>query len=108
VCLTKLSERPWTHWYRHPKIRYTGKALPAPSPAKVGKTTDKYSIVWFQLALNRQITAGYIAGPALTVDGVYGSKTAKAAAAYWQRKGWSKKADVWSVGANTVKALARV
>ena len=48
---------------------------------------------------------GYYSG---TVDGVYGSKTAKAAAAYWQRKGWSKKADVWNVGANTVKALARV
>ena len=131
VCLTKLSERPWTHWYRHPKIRYAGTALPAPSPAKVGKTTDKYSIVWFQLALNRQIAAGELAGarpaagqlrenrqgmPAaggsfpepLTVDGVYGSKTAAAAAAYWQRKGWSKKAEVWSVGENTVKALARM
>ncbi len=108
VCLTKLPERPWTHWYRHPKIRYAVKALPAPSPMKVGKTTGRYSIVWLQLALNRQIAAGYITGPALAVDGVYGSKTAKAAAAYWQRKGWSKKAEVWSVGANTVKALARV
>ena len=108
VCLTKLPERPWTHWYQHPKIRYAVKALPAPNPMKVGKTTGRYSIVWLQLALNRQIAAGYITGPALAVDGVYGSKTAKAAAAYWQRKGWSKKAEVWSVGANTVKALARV
>ena len=108
VCITKLSARPWTHWYRHPKIRYAVKALPAPNPMKVGKTTGRYSIVWLQLALNRQIAAGYITGPALAVDGVYGSKTAKAAAAYWQRKGWSKKAEVWSVGANTVKALARV
>ena len=124
VCITKLSARPWTHWYRHPKIRYAVKALPAPSPARVGKTTDKYSIVWFQLALNRQMAAGNIAGTRdtrpgisasrdgrqepLTVDGVYGSKTAAAAAAYWQRKGWSKKAEVWSVGENTVKALARM
>ena len=107
VCITKLSARSWTHWYRHPKINYTGKALLAPSPAKVGKTTDRYSIVWLQLALNRQIAAGYIAGPVLIVDGVYGRKTAETAATYWKKKGWSKKDEVWSVGANTVKALAR-
>ena len=107
VCITPLKSRPWTHWYRHPKINYTGKALPAPSPAKVGKTTDRYSIVWLQQALNRQIAAGYIAGPALTVDGIYGSRTAVAVAAYWKKKGWSKKTEVWSVGANTLKALAR-
>ena len=111
VCITALKGRPLTHWYKHPKIKYSKATLPLPSPAKVGKTTDKYSIVWFQLALNRQLagnTAGRNVRPELlTVDGVYGSKTAKAAAAYWQRKGWSKKAEVWCIGANTVKALAR-
>ena len=107
VYLTELSERPWTHWYRHPRIKYEKTALPVPGPQKVGKETGWYSIVWLQLALNRQIAAGDIAGPALTVDGVYGDRTAKAVAAYWQKKGWSAKTEVWGVGANTVKALAR-
>ena len=107
VCITSLKRRPWTHWYKHPKIRYVGTVLPAPSPAKVGKTTDRYSIVWLQLALNRQIKRGYIKGAALTVDGVYGSKTAAATAMYWQRKGWTGKSEVWSGGKGTVKALQR-
>lgn len=108
VCITRLSTRLWTHWYRHPKIRYTGTALPAPSPAKVGRQTGRYSIVWLQLALNRQIAAGYIDSVVpLTVDGEYGRKTANAAGAYWRKKGWTKKLEVWSVGKNTVKALQR-
>ena len=105
TCLTQLKSRPWTHWYQHPKINYSGTVLPAPSPAKVGKETGRYSIVWLQLALNRQIAKGYIAGQQLAVDGVYGSRTAKLAAAYWQKKGWTKKGEVWGVGKNTVKAL---
>ena len=108
VCLTKLAERPWTHWYQHPKIRYAVKALPAPNPMKVGKTTGRYSIVWLQLALNQQIAAEFIKEPALEVDGVYGKRTAEAAAAYWQRKGWAKRDEVWGVGKNTVRALQRL
>ncbi len=108
VCITPLKGRPWTHWYKHPRIKYTQIALPAPEPAKVGKATSRYSIVWLQLAINRQIVAGYIEGVVLTVDGVYGSKTAAATATYWQRKGWTEKSEVWSVGKNTVKALQKV
>lgn len=105
VCITALGSRPWTHWYKHPQITYADTNLPAPSPSKVSKTTDRYSIVWLQLMLNKQIAAGYITGKALVVDGAYGSKTAAAAAAYWRKKGWTKGATVWSVGLNTVKAL---
>ncbi len=105
VCITRLSTRPWTHWYRHPKIKYTGKALPIPSPAKIKKTSDKYAIIWLQLALNRQIAAGYIGGAALAVDGIYGTKTARTVAEYWRKRGWSKEAEVWGVGKGTVKAL---
>ncbi len=107
VCITKLSVRPWTHWYKHPRIKYTQMALPAPEPAKVGKATSRYSIVWLQLAINRQIVAGYIEGAVLTVDGVYGRKTAAATATYWQRKGWTRKSEVWSVGKGTVKVLQK-
>ncbi len=108
VCITSLKSRPWTHWYKHPKIAYTSTALQAPSPQKIGKQTSIYSIVWLQLALNRQIAAGYIQGVVLTVDGVYGKKTAVATGTYWQRKGWSKEAEIWGVGKNTIKALQKV
>lgn len=108
VCITPLKGRPWTHWYKHPQITYTQTALPAPSPAKVGKTTDRYSVVWLQIALNRQITIGYIKGKLLDVDGIYGSKTAQAAALYWQKKGWTTKDKVWGVGANTINALKKI
>ncbi len=108
VCITKLLARTWTHWYKHPKITYSQTALPAPEPAKVGKATSRYSVVWLQLALNRQIAVDYIKGAALTVDGVYGSKTAAAAAAYWQCRGWTEKSEVWGIGNNTVKALQKV
>lgn len=107
TCITKLSARPWTHWYRHPKIQYSGVTLPAPSPAKVKKTSGRYAIVWLQLALNRQISAGEIPVAPLTVDRVYGRKTAVAVAEYWKRKRWSKKDEVWEVGKNTVTALSR-
>ena len=107
VCITRLSTRPWTHWYRHNRIKYTDAVLPAPELMQINGTTDRYSVVWLQLALNRQIEAGYIQGAALAVDGVYGAKTAQAVAAYWQRKGWSKEAEVWSMGKGTVKALQK-
>ena len=107
VCITALKKCPWTHWYKHPKIQYTGTALPAPSPQKASKTTDRYSVVWLQLALNRQLAAGYITGTALTVDGVYGTKTAQAAGAYWRKKGWTRENEIWGVGKNTLKALGK-
>lgn len=107
VCITKLSSRPWTHWYKHPRIKYTETVLAAPEPAKVGKATSKYSIIWLQLALNQQIASGYIKGEALAVDGVYGDKTAQAAAAYWRKKKWTIKSKVWGIGANTVKSLQK-
>lgn len=44
----------------------------------------------------------------LTVDGVYGSRTATVAAAYWKKKGWTKEDQVWGVGGNTVCTLSRV
>lgn len=106
VCITKLSGRPWTHWYKHSQVLYTDKQMPA--PAKVSKTTSKYSIIWLQLAFNRQIAAGHIKVYPLIVDGIYGSKTAAAVLAYWQHKGWSiagKKGT--SVGSNTIKTLAK-
>lgn len=107
VCITALKKRPWTHWYKHPKIRYAGTALPTPEPAKVGKATSRYSIVWLQLALNKQIREGYITGKALTVDGVYGKKTAVVTGTYWRKKGWTTKNEVWGVGKNTLKALSK-
>ncbi|MDE7325768.1 MAG: hypothetical protein K2N63_05775, partial [Lachnospiraceae bacterium] len=107
VCITPLKGRPWTHWYKHPRIKYTQTALPAPDPAQINGTTGRYSIVWLQLALNRQLAAGCIQGAELAVDGVYGIKTAKMVAKYWQRKGWSEESEVWSVGRGTVKALGK-
>lgn len=107
TCITALKNRPWTHWYKHPKISYSGTALPTPSPQKVNKSTDRYSVVWLQLALNRQIREGYITGKALTVDGVYGSNTAKIVGAFWRKKGWTTKNEVWGVGKNTLKALSK-
>ena len=105
VCLTKLSSRPWTHWYKHPRIKYDSKVMSMPSPQKIGKTTDRYSVVWLQLALNRQIARGIIEGQPLDVDGVYGIRTAIMAAVYWQNKGWTRKTEVWGVGKSTIKAL---
>lgn len=107
TCITKLNTRPWTDWYKHPRIKYDSTALPAPSPQKIGKTTSKYSVVWLQLALNRQIAEGIIQGKPLTVDGVYGSKTAEITAVYWKYKGWTQKDEVWGVGKNTIKALGK-
>ncbi len=107
TCITALKGRPWTHWYMHPKIKYDEKMLPVPSTKKIKKTSDRYSIAWLQLKLNAQIAAGYITGPALTVDGVYGSGTAKVTAAYWRKKGWTKENEVWGVGASTIKALQK-
>lgn len=108
VCFTRITARPWTHWYKHPRIKYTKTVLPAPTPAQINGTTDRYSVVWLQLALNQQIEAGYIQGAALSVDGVYGSKTARTAAAYWRKRGWSEESEIWSVGKGTVKALQRM
>lgn len=105
VCLTALKSHPWTHWYKHPRIKYSSKVMLTPSPQKIGKTTDIYSVVWLQLALNRQITEGIIQGKPLVVDGVYGIKTAMMAAIYWRNKGWTRKTEVWGVGKNTIKAL---
>ena len=107
VCITALKSRPWTHWYKHPRIKYDSKVMLAPIPQKIGKTTDRYSVVWLQLALNRQIAAGKIPVAPLTVDGVYGTKTAVATASYWKHKGWTKKDEVWGVGKNTIKALSK-
>ncbi len=108
VCLTRLSARPWTHWYRHPRIKYTEKMLPTPEPAQVNGVTDRYSVVWLQLALNRQIKVGYIQSAELTVDGVYGAKTARAVAAYWRKRGWgNQEHEIWSVGKGTIKALGK-
>ncbi len=108
TCITVLKGRPWTHWYMHPKIKYDEKMLPEPSPKKIKKTSNRYSIAWLQLQLNAQIAAGYITGPVLTVDGVYGGKTAQAAAAYWRKKGWTKNEEIWGVGASTIKALQKM
>ena len=105
VCLTALKSRPWTHWYKHPRIKYTNATLPVPSPQKIGKTTDPYSIAWLQLALNRQIDKKFMKGQPLIVDGVYGARTATMTAVYWQSKGWTQKTEVWSVRKNTIKAL---
>lgn len=107
VCLTRLTARPWTHWYRHNRIKYTDTALPMPESAQINKVTSRYSIIWLQLALNRQIAAGNIKGEILDVDGVYGSRTAAITAVYWQHKGWTEKTEVWGVGKNTIKALGR-
>jgi hypothetical protein len=107
VCITQLNARPWTHWYRHNRIKYTEKMLPTPEPMQINGTTDRYSVVWLQLALNRQIEAGYIQGADLTVDGVYGAKTARVVAEYWKKKGWSKESEVWSIGKGTVQALQK-
>ena len=70
VCLTSLKSCPWTHWYKHPRIKYDSKVMLTPSPQKIGKTTNIYSVVWLQLALNRQITEGIIKEQPLVVDGV--------------------------------------
>lgn len=105
TCITALEGRPWTNWYMHPKINYDEKMLPVPSPKKIGKTTSRYSVVWLQLKLNEQIAAGYIAGQALAVDGVYGRGTAEVTAAYWRKKGWTKDSEIWGVGESTIKAL---
>lgn len=108
VCITQFSVRPWTHWYRHPRIKYVNEVLPALEPMQINGTTDRYSVVWLQLALNRQIKVGYIQEKSLDVDGVYGAKTARAVAAYWRKRGWgNQKSEIWSVGKGTVKALQK-
>lgn len=104
VCITRLLSRPWTHWYKHNKIDYTNGTLPAPS--KVSNKTDKYSVVWLQLALNRHISIGEIPVAPLAVDGKYGTKTAVAVAKYWKLKGWGTKDKVWGIGKSTIKALS--
>lgn len=107
VCITQLKSRPWTHWYRHNRIKYVDAALTTPEPAQINGVTDRYSVVWLQLALNKQIKADYIQSAELTVDGVYGAKTARAVAEYWCKRGWSKENEVWGVGKGTVKALQK-
>lgn len=107
TCITKLNTRPWTEWYKHPRIKYDSKVMLAPSPQKIGKTTNIYSVVWLQLALNRQIAKRIIKGQPLVVDGVYGKKTAILAAAYWKYKGWTKENEIWGAGKSTIKALQK-
>lgn len=106
VCIKKLSGRGWTHWYHHPKIQYTDKALPVPL-LTIKKTSAVQDIVWLQLALNRQIAAGHINLPALVVDGQWGAKTAAAVKAFFAYKKWLATGSGYSVGKNTIKALAR-
>lgn len=74
ACITQLKRRLWTHWYRHPRIRYVDATLPVPEPMQINGVTDRYSVVWLQLA------TGYIQGVELIVDGVYGTKTVQAVA----------------------------
>ena len=106
TCITKLKDRNWTHWYKHPNIQYTDKQLP--TPVKVTQASDKYSVVWLQMQLNRQIAAKHISVPVLTVDGCYGAKTAEAVLAYFKYKGWSTNWSGKQIGKNTVKALTKV
>lgn len=106
VCITRLSGRPWTHWYQHPKIQYTDKALPVPL-LTIKKTSAVQDIVWLQLALNRQIAAGHINLPALVVDGQWGAKTAAAVKAFFAYKKWLAAGAGYSAGKNTIKALAK-
>lgn len=43
----------------------------------------------------------------LTVNGLYGAKTAQVVAEYWRKKGWSKETEIWGVGKGTIKALGK-
>ena len=106
VCITRLSERPFTHWYEHPEIAYTGRELPAPKIVSAKKDSDLYDVVWLQIALNRQIGKGKLSGKPIAVDGIYGRGTAEAAAKFWRKRGWTKKDEIWGIGKHTIKALS--
>lgn len=108
ITILRLQNRSWTHWYKHPEISYTDNALPPPAPAKVNKSTSRYSIIWLQIALNRQAALKHINVPLLEVDGIYGAKTAAAVLAYRAYKGWSLKGQPGTaIAAGTIKALSK-
>lgn len=45
VCITQLKSRPWTHWYRHNRIKYVDVVLPVPEPMQINGVTDRYLVV---------------------------------------------------------------
>lgn len=90
VCVTRLGARPWTHWYQHPVV---SRELNDNTPIKdITPKSTLEDIVWLQWRLG------------VTIDGVYGPKTAKAYRKFARSKGW-KKPSGWYVGKNGMKAL---
>lgn len=92
VCVTKLTNRPWTHWYKHPLISYDPKvSMPAHD---IIKTSPFEDIIWLQWRV------GAIA------DGQYGPKTAQAYKAFANFRGWNNVTGYY-VGKNGRKALCK-
>lgn len=89
-----------TTWYRNPETYFKCWHLPTPQ-GPITPTSTREDIVWLQYALNEVMGAG------LVVDGVFGSKTASAAVAYWKLMKWpcANKTGRY-IGLGTVKSLA--
>lgn len=101
--ITKLSDRPWTHWYEHKEIEIVSDKLEVPSEPII-KTSEVYNIVWLQIMLNQQILRGRIKCKELVVDGKYGDKTASAIRLWQAYKKWTVGTGFF-VGVNTIKSL---
>lgn len=94
VVQTKLQSRPWTHWLKLSDINYDY------IPKSITRQSSKQDIIWLQSILNIKMNAK------LTLDGIYGTKTATAYKEYARSHGWQKP-DGWSVGSNGIKSLAK-
>ena len=81
----------------------------------VTKESTKESIKWLQWALNVVIHKGVLTGAdnktittPLTVDGIFGAKTAAAGLAYLKYRGWyTGKQTGYYIGTGTISALAK-
>lgn len=78
---TKLSDRPWTKWLKHPMLEYIVDPIPTPTPSGDGismpelrKGTKCNEVTLFQMAMNN---LGYkdANGDPLEIDGSFGGKS---------------------------------
>ena len=92
TCITRLTDRPWTHWYQHSSVSYN-PADSAPERDITNKSSLK-DILWLQWRLG------------VVTDGIYGPKTAAAYKQFARSRGWNKPTG-WYVGKNGIKALCK-
>lgn len=70
------------------------------------KSSSKEKVLWLQMRLNKYISKGFINHPMLTLDGVYGNKTAECYREFARNKKWPP-ATGWYVGSGGISSLSK-